>query len=282
MSGGARSRLLAELSGPAVAAGLGPDSIVVQPTGAVEHHGPHLPLVTDFLLADHIGGAAVERAAAEGLDVWQLPTLAFTKSDEHSWAPGTVWLDESTMFDTAVQIGRAVALMGAGSLVFANGHGGNVALLQVALREIRKRYGLKTFLMPTLARTPGPSGEDADERGLGIHGGAAETSMILHLRPDLVDMTKAERWVPDHLAEFEKIRFNGGPVSFGWLSNDFGTPGVVGDASRATAAYGQALWDRSLDEAVASLHEIARFDTAVAKPDAAGAAPLASDAVAVS
>ncbi|WP_420366113.1 creatininase family protein [Curtobacterium sp. L3-7] len=257
------TRNLAELSGPEVAARFTPDTIVVQPTGAVEHHGPHLPLLTDFLLADHIGGAAVERAATEGLDVWRLPTLAFTKSDEHSWAPGTVWLDEATMFDTVVQVGRAVALTGAGTLVFANGHGGNVALLQVALREIRKRFGLKTFLMPTLARVPGPGGEDADERGLGIHGGAAETSMILHLRPDLVDMSKAERWVPDHLAEFERVRFNGGPVSFGWLSNDFGTPGVIGDASRATAEYGKALWDVSLDEAVASLHEIARFDPAV-------------------
>ena len=89
--------------------------------------------------------------------------------------------------------------------------------------------------------------------------------MILHLRPDLVDMTKAERWVPDHLADFERIRFNGGPVSFGWLSDDFGTPGVVGDASRASASYGQALWDVSVDEAVASLHEIARFDHAAAR-----------------
>ncbi|PZE29734.1 MULTISPECIES: creatininase family protein [unclassified Curtobacterium] len=257
------TRKLAELPGPDVAARFGPDTIVVQPTGAVEHHGPHLPLVTDFLLADHIGGAAVERAADEGLDVWQLPTLAFTKSDEHSWAPGTVWLDADTMFDTVVQIGRAVALMGAGTLVFANGHGGNTALLQVALREIRRRTGLKTFLMPTLARVPGPDGEDADERGLGIHGGAAETSMILHLRPDLVDLARADRWVPDHIADFERIAFNGGPVSFGWLSNDFGTPGVVGDASRASAEYGKLLWDVSLDQAVASLHEIARFDPAV-------------------
>jgi creatinine amidohydrolase len=166
------------------------------------------------------------------------------------------------MFDTVVQIGRAVALTGAGTLVFANGHGGNVALLQVALREIRKQTGLKTFLMPTLARVPGPDGEDADERGLGIHGGAAETSMILHLRPELVDMSLAERWVPDHLADFEKIAFNGGPVSFGWLSNDFGPAGVVGDASRASRSYGAALWQHSLAEAVASLHEIARFDPA--------------------
>jgi creatinine amidohydrolase len=273
--GTVRSRRLAELSGPAVAAGFGPDTIVVQPTGAVEHHGPHLPLLTDHLLAEHIGGAAVEQAAAEGLDVWQLPTLSFTKSDEHSWAPGTVWLDSDTMFDTAVQIGRAVALTGAGTLVFANGHGGNVALLQVALREIRKRYGLKTFLMPTLARVPGPDGEDADELGLGIHGGAAETSMILHLRPDLVDMSLAERWVPEHIAGFEKIAFNGGPVSFGWLSDDFGTPGVVGDASRATASYGAVLWEHSVAEAVTSLHEIARFDPAVSRPAVARPADAA-------
>ena len=57
-------------------------------------------------------------------------TLAYTKSDEHSWAPGTVWLDWDTMFRTCLEIGRAVAAMGAGTLVFANGHGGNTALLR--------------------------------------------------------------------------------------------------------------------------------------------------------
>ncbi len=66
--------------------------------------------------------------------------------------------------------------------------------------------------------------------------------------------------MPEHVAGFEKIAFNGGPVSFGWLSDDFGTPGVVGDASRASTSYGAALWEHSLAEAVASLHEIARFD----------------------
>ena len=66
-------------------------------------------------------------------------------------------------------------------------------------------------------------------------------------------------------AAFSKIAFNGGPVSFGWLSNDFGDAGVVGDASRATASYGAALWEHSLDEAVTSLHEIARFDPVAAR-----------------
>jgi creatinine amidohydrolase len=250
------TRLLAELSGPAAAARLTADSIVVVPTGAIEHHGPHLPLATDQLIAEEIGSAAVAASAQAGLDVWQLPTLAYTKSDEHSWAPGTVWLDWDTMYRTCLQIGRAVAAMGAGTVVFANGHGGNTALLGVVLREIRKQYGLRTFSMPTLsAGTSAPS----DELGLGIHGGAAETSVVMHLRPDLVDLTLAERWVPDHLADFELIGFNARPVSFGWLSNDFGTPGVVGDPTQATPAYGAALFDASVAQAAASLQEIARF-----------------------
>lgn len=254
------TRDLVELPGPDVAAGFTRETIVVVGTGAIEHHGPHLPLITDYLLADVIGGAAVAQAAAEGLDVWRLPTLAFTKSDEHSWAPGTVWLDWDTMFKTCVEIGRAVHTMGAGTLVFANGHGGNTALLQVVLREIRKLYGLKTFLMPTLIRTAPPAGEGLDERNLGIHGGTAETSVVMHMRPDLVDLARAERWVPEHIADFTHIGFNAMPVSFGWLSNDFGTPGVVGDPTQATAAFGARLYDASVAQAVASLHEIARFD----------------------
>lgn len=254
------TRKLVELSGPAVGERFTKDTIVVAGTGAIEHHGPHLPLVTDYLLADTIGTAAVEEAAAGGLDLWQLPTLAFTKSDEHSWAPGTVWLDWDTMYRTCLEIGRAVALMGAGSLVFLNGHGGNTALLQVVLREIRKQHGLKTFLMPSLIRTDPPAGEGLDERGQGIHGGAAETSIIMHIRPDLVDQSLAERWVPEHMADLDYIGFNGMPVSFGWLSDDFGTPGVVGDPTQATPAFGKTLWDASVAQAVASLGEIARFD----------------------
>ena len=256
------SRLLSELSGPAVAERLSARSIVLIPTGAIEHHGPHLPLVTDHLIAEAVAAAAVDAAAAAGLDVWRLPALSYTKSDEHSWAPGTVWLDWDTMFATCLAVGRAVSAMGAGTLVFANGHGGNTALLGVVLREIRKRHGLKTFAMPTLslgARSALPHGEGLDEHGLGIHGGAAETSIVMHLAPQLVDLTVAERWVPEHLAGFELIGFNAKPVSFGWLSDDFGTPGVVGDPTQASAAYGAALWEASVAQAVASLEEIARF-----------------------
>ncbi|WP_284990452.1 creatininase family protein [Arthrobacter sp. efr-133-TYG-120] len=252
------TRKLAELSGPAAASILSPSSVIVVPTGAIEHHGPHLPLITDYLLADSVGNAAVERAAAAGVDAWILPTLAYTKSDEHAWAPGTVWLSWDAMMKTVIDIGRSVASTPARTLVFLNGHGGNVALLQVALREIRRRFGLNTFLMGCRVSADGVAPPE-EECGLGIHGGHGETSLIMHIRPDLVDMSLAERNVPAHIADAEYIGFHSKPVSFGWLSNDFGPIGVVGDPRWANAADGAALFEAAVAQAAAALDEISRF-----------------------
>jgi creatinine amidohydrolase len=253
------TRRLAELSGTAAGAALSADSIVVLPTGAIEHHGPHLPLMTDHLIADSVANAAVEAAAAAGLDIWILPTIAYTKSDEHHWAPGTMWIGWDTLMQTVVELGSSIAATGATKLVFFNGHGGNLALLQVACRELRRRFGLQTFLMG--ATVPAGAHDGPEELGLGIHAGHAETSLVLHLRPDLVDLSLAERSVPEHLADFEHIGFKK-RVTFGWLSNDFGTNGTLGDPTGASAAYGRELFDLSVTEAVAAFAEVARFDPA--------------------
>jgi creatinine amidohydrolase len=253
------TREWAELSGPALASTLTADSIVVLPTGAIEHHGPHLPLATDLLTADLIGHLVVDAAVETGLDVWILPPLAFTKSNEHHWAPGTVWLGWETLMQTVRDIGRSVANTPAKTLVFYNGHGGNVALLQVALRELHIEFGLRTFLMG--APMPAGDGVDGpDERGFGIHGGHSETSVVMHLRPDLVDLSLAERAVPDQIADFEHVKFNGGLVSFGWQSNDFGPSGVIGDPTGASAEAGKVLVDAAVAHGVAALGEIARFN----------------------
>ncbi|NEM91436.1 creatininase family protein [Galbitalea soli] len=252
------TRELINLSGPAADAALTENSILVLPTGAIEHHGPHLPLATDWLMADLIARGIVEEAAAAGQDVWLLPSLAYTKSDEHSWAPGTFWLNADTLLQTVVDIGRSMLTTKARTIVFYNGHGGNIALLQVALRELRRRFGLRTFLTGS-AMAAGDGQNGPDELGFGIHGGYAETSMIMHLRPELVDLSKADRWVPDHMAELEYIKFNGGRVHFGWLSDDFGPAGVVGDATGSNAEYGAELYAKAVADGVAALAEIAAF-----------------------
>lgn len=243
-------RLLTDLPGPALATTLTAESIVVLPVGSIEHHGPHLPLSTDLIMADELSQRIV---AASPLDVWLLPPLAFTKSDEHDWAPGTVWIGWETLMRTVIEIGESIAKTPARTLVFYNGHGGNIALLQVALREIRRATGLRTFLMNASISA------SSTENGFGIHGGHGETSLIMALRPELVSLDAAERWVPDHLAEFEHVKFNGGSVSFGWVSNDFGPSGVVGDPTTANVADGEALLAASVAQGVAALEEIARF-----------------------
>jgi creatinine amidohydrolase len=254
------SRLFAELSGPAVSTTLTEKSILIQPIGAIEHHGPHLPLITDALMAESAATAAVAAGLAEGLDLWQLPTLSIGKSDEHYWAPGTLWLSAATLMSVLEDLGRSVAMTPAPKIVFMNGHGGNIALLQVAVRQLRRMFGLQTFVMPAMRIAAG-SGQDGepDEFGQGIHGGFAETSAVMYLRPDLVDASLFERNVPEYMAGFEQIGFNAKPVSFGWISNDFGPSGVIGDPTGANAEAGRRGFDASIKLAVEALHEIDRF-----------------------
>ena len=229
------------------------------PTGAIEHHGPHLPLITDALIAESVATAAVERAAAAGLDVWQLPTLTYTKSDEHAWAPGTVWVAWQTLMSTLVDIGGRSRRPRRGTLVFLNGHGGNIALARRRAARDPPPARPADFLMPAGVRSPAPAAHEPDEHGLGIHAGYGETSLVLHLRPDLVDMTQARRNVPEHIGALTYLGFNSTPAQFGWLSNDFGADGVIGDPTGANAAAGAALFDASVDRAVDVLTEIAAF-----------------------
>ncbi|MBT0768400.1 creatininase family protein [Kineosporia sp. J2-2] len=250
---------LEELSGPAVASTLTSSSIMVLPTGAIEHHGAHLPLATDALIAGKVAEAAVLEGRSRGLDLWLLPTLTYTKSDEHAWAPGTMWLSAETLWATLIDLGRSIATTPARTVVFVNGHGGNTALLGVALRELRRRFGLATFSMPAGVQRAGRGVDgEPDELGLGIHAGFGETSLVLHLRPDLVDLSLGERNVPEHIAGLEYIGFNGYPVSFGWTSDDFGS-GVIGDPTGATAEAGAALFTESVQRAVGAFTEIAAF-----------------------
>ena len=170
-----------------------------------------------------------------------------------------MWLSASTLLSVLDDIGRSVANTGARKLVFLNGHGGNSALLATANREIRLAHGLMTFLAhPSLP--PDQGGESGGgELGMGIHGGVDETSLMLHLAPELVDMSVATRNVPERLAENQPVKF-GGSVAFGWLSDDFGPDGHIGDPLPATAELGQQLFDGAVATFGDALGEIAAFE----------------------
>jgi creatinine amidohydrolase len=257
-------RRLAELRAPEIAERLTADSVVVQPVAAVEQHGPHLPLATDLLIAESVVDAVVADRGDE-LDLWVLPPLAYGKSNEHAWAPGTVWLGPSTLLAVLDDVGRSVAMLPTKRLAFVNGHGGNSSLLQVALRELRLAHGLQTFLLhPNVPPDQGGASTE-EELGMGIHGGLGETSLVLYLRPDLVDMDKAERHVPEEMATNRHVRF-GGPVAFGWTSDDFGPSGVIGDPTGATAERGKEQFAAIVAAMGDALAEVARFSPPAGRP----------------
>ena len=247
-----------ELSGPEIAERIGPSTTLLLPIGAVEQHGPHLPLAVDHVIA-HESATAVVETCGEELDIWQLPTLSVSKSNEHAWSAGTLWYSAETMMSILRDLGRGIASTGAERLVLLNGHGGNTTLLNTALRELRLEHGLKTFLVhPSLPPAYGGS-STADELGMGIHGGLNETSVFMHLRPDLVDLSRAERKVPEALADNEYVKF-GGSVMFGWLSNDFDADGYIGDPTGATAELGKELFEANIGHLAAQMAEIVTFD----------------------
>jgi len=251
-------RRFVDLRGPEVIEQISVRSIFIQPLGAIEQHGPHLPLSTDSVVATAVAEAAVDQYGDE-VDAWLLPTLEYTKSNEHAWSPGTIWLSVTTLLAVLDDIARCVATTPAKRLVFLNGHGGNSALANVANREIRLKHGLMTFLAHPGVPPDQGGVSPASELGMGVHGGTDETSIMLHLAPELVRMELAERRVPEKIALNQYVRF-GGRVSFGWLSNDFFPDGYIGDPTPATAELGATLFQGAVRGFGEALREIAAFD----------------------
>lgn len=245
-----------ELSSPMIA-DIGPVKTAIQPIGAIEQHGPHLPVGTDAIVAESVTVEALRRC---DFDTLLLPTLSYALSSEHLWAAGTISLGPETLLGVLDDLGRSLKSAGVKRLVFMNGHGGNSALLRVACREIRVRYGLMTFLAhPQVPLDQGGTERGDPEGGFAIHGGSGETSLMLFLRPELVRLEVAERAIPIWLQDYSSVGF-GKAVTFGWTSDDFGKSGVIGDPTLASIDNGKILFEAAVNNLVLSLEEITRFE----------------------
>ena len=140
------------------------------------------------------------------LDVWLLPPLAYTKSNEHAWSAGTVWLSATTLLAVLDDIGRCVATTPAQAAGVPQRS--RRQLVAAQRRQPRAAPEARADDVPRPSRRaarPGRQPSPADELGMGVHGGTDETSMMLHLRPELVDMALAVRNVPER-ARREPVR----------------------------------------------------------------------------
>lgn len=240
--------ILAHHTAPEIARLVDGSTVVVQPIGAVEQHGPHLPLIADTLVVD-----AVATRAERACEIALLPTLAYGKSNEHQWSPGTVVLSTATMLSLLDDIGRSVSAMGAETLVFLNGHGGNNALLATVARDLHVATGLRTYVVHPFLAYVGSSDTDP----LDFHAGHSESSVLLHLAPELVHPELARPNGPtDHAETGEHVGLTG-TVEMGWTSQAFGDgSGTLGDPTGATAADGERILQQMVDYTVECLTEI--------------------------
>ncbi|MBY0361379.1 MAG: creatininase family protein, partial [Phreatobacter sp.] len=168
--------------------------IAVLPIAAMEQHGPHLAVSVDTVIAEG-NGQAVRDVLPKGLPVTFLPTVWMGKSDEHIAFPGTITLSAETQIRLLNEIGDSIARTGVRKLVIANSHGGNVATMDIVARDLRRRHGM-FVVQCSWHRLGSPAGLFPEaEQVHGIHGGAIETSQMLHFRRDLVHMAKARDFV---------------------------------------------------------------------------------------
>jgi creatinine amidohydrolase len=250
--------------------------IAVLPVAATEQHGPHLPLCVDTALVDGVIAAALPHIAAD-VPALFLPTQAVGFSPEHAAFAGTLTLKSETLIRLWTDIGESIAASGVRKLVLFNAHGGQVGLMDVVARDLRARLGMLVYSVNWFGLPlQGPQGEDvnaqfsAEEHRFGIHAGDVETSMMLALQPEAVDMAQAQNFAStsQQRASAYPILGNGKSAKLAWQTQDYNPAGAVGNAAAATADKGRTLLDaagRALAQMLSELHQLP-LSTLVDKP----------------
>lgn len=233
-----------------------PKAVAVLPLGALETHGPHLPLATDTLIAEGILDHA-QKLDQSADPILRLPPLWIGASAEHADRPGTISVEPEALIAQIEAIGEGLARAGVKRLLMFNGHGGNIAAAAIAALKLRTRFAMLAasahwldYGLPPDMESPAGAKED-------VHGGWIETSVMLHLAPALVGKGAAAEPKPPAPSLFPS-----GPVNWGWMTSDLAPDGWIGRADLADVSLGKAMVDHAARAALATLHELAAADWA--------------------
>ena len=239
--------------------GLAADTVAVLPVGAVEQHGPHLPLSVDASLIDGVIAHALPLLPAD-LPVLFLPPQNIGFSVEHTNYAGTLTLQPATLIALWTELGACVARAGVRKLLLLNGHGGQVSVMDVVARELRIKHGLLVYSASWFGLVDDAANQQfcAHEHRFGVHGGEVETSMMLHLAPETVHMERAQNFASTSEVRAGKYHLigNGRSAKLGWAMEDYNPAGAAGNAIAATVERGAAMVQSSAEGLVKLLGEI--------------------------
>ncbi|MFC1857114.1 creatininase family protein [Thermodesulfobacteriota bacterium] len=228
--------------------------IALLPVGAVEQHGPHLPLDTDAFDADYLARRVAE--ACSNPKPLTLPLIAYGVSYHHDDFPGTISISNDTLSRLVYEIGIGAARNGIQKLVVINAHGGNTPALNHAAQMINRDARIFVCVdsgetsdvdITTLAETPND-----------VHAGEIETSTCLAVRPHLVKMEAAVPAIPEFSSRYLNFTSKRSVTWYGYTRRISAT-GVMGDPTKASAQKGSKIWEIMIAHLVALVEDLKRL-----------------------
>jgi creatinine amidohydrolase/Fe(II)-dependent formamide hydrolase-like protein/7-cyano-7-deazaguanine synthase in queuosine biosynthesis len=225
--------------------------IALLPVGAIEQHGPHLPLDTDAFDADYLAQRVAE--ACSDPKPLVLPNIPYGVSYHHTDFQGTVSIANDTLARLVYDIGMSVAHNGIKKLVVINGHGGNSPALNHAAQMINRDAHI--FVCVDTGET-----SDVDIYALvdtpnDVHAGEIETSTSLAIRPHLVKMDQCQKEVPEFSSRYLDFTSKRGVLWYAY-TRKISNSGVMGDPTRANAAKGKKIWEVMISHLVAMVEDL--------------------------
>jgi len=232
------------------------ERVVILPVGAMEDHGPHLPLDTDNLIVSRLAEAVVASIPAESL---LLPTIPFGFNEHHKDFPGVIYIQPETLMNFVVDVGRSLAHHGFRRILILNGHGSNHPVLDLAARKTVIATGclcVSASYWNLMSETL--QAERRSRTGGMAHAGELETSIYLYFDPGHVQLDKARKAiVHDERNRYLCLDLAGGAkaMAMQWWSAQT-ADGTMGDPTVADAGRGKIFFDAAVRETVGLVKEI--------------------------
>ncbi len=211
---------------------------VLLPCGAIEQHGPHLPVDIDYYDAKYLARQVAE--ACSDPKPLVLPAIPYGVSYHHEDFAGTISVTNNALSAFVYDIGMTLAKQGVKKIIMINGHGDNAPTLNYAAQMINR--DARIFVCVDTGDTSDTDIAKLASTPNDIHAGEIETSTTLALRPEMVQMDKAVNETLDFGSDF--LNFDDDrSVSWYVRTSKISNSGVMGDATIATAEKGVKMWE---------------------------------------